>query len=154
MCRVKLRLRLLYCPVVIVTRNTQNGSSAFDPSGLAPVEHAHAQGHTLMETYTLEQWAAIHSTRGAWGYGASLKGTSVVEPISSTTRSLQHRARPESSVCVSFERTKSTKLKHVFGVFVQEIRAEQNIYHHKVLSILSFETNGSTGISTDLQSWE
>jgi len=40
----------------------------FNPSRLAPVEHthAHAQGHTLMETdYTLERWAAIHSARGA-----------------------------------------------------------------------------------------
>ena len=29
---------------------TQNLSDAFNPSRLAPVEHTHAQGHTLMET--------------------------------------------------------------------------------------------------------
>ena len=43
-------------------------SSAFNPSRLAPVEHA--QGHTLIET------GAAHSARGAWEHGALLKGTS------------------------------------------------------------------------------
>jgi len=35
-----------------------NLSSAFNPSRLAPVEHAHAQGHTLIET------DAIHYSDG------------------------------------------------------------------------------------------
>ena len=39
----------------------------------------HAHGHTLRERcHTLEQWAANHSARGAWGYSALLKGTSAV----------------------------------------------------------------------------
>jgi len=42
--------------------HTQNLSSAFNPSMLAPVEHAHAQGHTLIETDAIQRW----------GYGAFL----------------------------------------------------------------------------------
>ena len=38
--------------------NTQNFSSAFNQSRLAPVEHTHIQGHTLMET------DAIHYSGG------------------------------------------------------------------------------------------
>ena len=47
--QIKIKIRF-YCHVD--TGNTQNYSSAFNPSRLPPVEHthAHAQGHTLMET--------------------------------------------------------------------------------------------------------
>jgi len=63
--------------------NTQNLSSAFNPSTLASVEHthAHAQCHTHGDRcHTLEQWVAIHSAWGAWGYSALLKGTSATPP--------------------------------------------------------------------------
>jgi len=41
--------------------------------------HMHKVTHSWREmSYTLERWAAIHSARGAWGYGALLKGTSAV----------------------------------------------------------------------------
>ena len=59
--------------------------SAFDPSKLAAVEHTHAQGHTLMETDAIHWWAANHSARGAWGYGALLKGTSAMTRRWTTT---------------------------------------------------------------------
>ena len=76
----KIKIRFIVMHIYIHTRNL---SSAFNQSRLAPVEHAraHAQGHTLKEMpYTLEQWAANHSPRGAWGYGALLKGTSADTP--------------------------------------------------------------------------
>jgi len=71
--QTKLRL---YCDVD--TWNTQNYSSAFNPLRLSPIEHTHApaQGHTrtwIQMPYTLERWAAIFSTWGAWGYGVLLK---------------------------------------------------------------------------------
>ena len=52
--------------------NTRNYSSAFNPSRLAPVEHthAHAQGHTLMETDAVH-WSGGQSFRapGEHGWG-------------------------------------------------------------------------------------
>jgi len=39
--------------------NTWNFSSAFNPSRLAPVEHSHVQGHTLMETDAIH-WSGGH----------------------------------------------------------------------------------------------
>jgi len=57
---LRLTLRSLYCHVVIVTRNTQNYSSAFNPSRLAPVEHAHAQGHTQCHCCQLVSVYSMH----------------------------------------------------------------------------------------------
>ena len=43
----KIKIRFIVMHIYI---HTQNYSSAFNPSRLALVEHANAQGHTLIET--------------------------------------------------------------------------------------------------------
>ena len=61
-----------------ITLLSWNYSSAFDPSRFAPVEHTHAQGHTLMETDAI-YWSSgqLITAPGEHG-GTLLKGTSAV----------------------------------------------------------------------------
>ncbi len=56
--------------------NTRNSCSAFIPSKV----HTHSSEHTHTVNTHPEQWAAIYAARpgSSWGFGALLKGTSVV----------------------------------------------------------------------------
>ena len=81
----KCNLKSVWVETLLSCRNEQNCSSAFNPSGFAPVEHtnAHAQGHTLIETDAIFTGAVVsHSqcpgSRCWGGYVTLLKGTSAV----------------------------------------------------------------------------
>ncbi len=53
--------------------HTRNSCSAFNPSKV----HTHSSEHTHTVNTLPEQWAAIYAA-ASWGFGALLKGTSVV----------------------------------------------------------------------------